>query len=69
MGASAREIEQEIKQTRERLDKNIRVLEQRAASNALQAGKIVGVIAVAGGFVGGWLVFRRVRRPREETGP
>jgi hypothetical protein len=62
MGTSAREIEQEIKQTRNRLDKNLAVLEQRAASNAIRVGKIVAVVAgAAAGVVGGLLLYRRLR--------
>jgi len=63
MGTSAREIEREIKQTRDRMDKNLAVLEQRAASNAVLVGKIVAVIVVAAaGVVGGLLLYRRLRR-------
>ena len=64
MGASAREIEQQIKETRERMDENLGVLENRAASGAQRYGRIaavvVGVAAVSGV---GFLVWRRVRRP------
>jgi hypothetical protein len=64
MGASAREIEREIKETRERMDENLTRLEGTAASRALRYGRWaavgVGVLAVAGvAFV----VYRRTRKP------
>ena len=50
MGASAREIERQIKETRERMDNNLNELEDRAASNAVRYGRIaaivVGVVAI-----------------------
>ena len=65
MGASAREIEQEIRQTRDRMDQNLTVLEQRAASNARRVGKIVAVaVGAVAGMVGGFLLYRRLRRPK-----
>jgi hypothetical protein len=64
MGASADEIDRQIKETREHIDENLGVLEQRAASNAVRYGKIaaviVGVVAVAGAGV---LIYRRINRP------
>jgi hypothetical protein len=64
MGASAREIEQQIKETRERMDENLNTLENRAASGAVRYGKIaaaaVGAAVVAGV---GFLILRRMRRP------
>ena len=64
MGASADEIDRQIKETREHIDENLGVLEKRAASNAVRYGKIaaviVGVVAVAGAGV---LVYRRMNRP------
>jgi len=64
MGASAREIEQQIKQTRERMDENLGELENRVASRALRYAKIaaivVGVACVTGA---GFMVWRRTRRP------
>ena len=64
MGASADEIDRQIKETREHIDENLGVLEQRAASNAVRYGKIaaliVGVAAVAGAGV---LIYRRISRP------
>jgi hypothetical protein len=64
MGSSAREIEQQIRETRERMDENLNVLESPAASGAVRYGRIaaiaVGVAVVAGA---GFLIFRRVSRP------
>ena len=64
MGASAREIEREIKETRERMDANLTRLEGTAASRAVRYGRWValgvGVLAVAGGA---FLVYRRMRKP------
>jgi hypothetical protein len=64
MGASAREIEREIRETRERMDENLTRLEGTAASRAIRYGRWaavgVGVLAVAGvAFV----VYRRTRKP------
>jgi len=64
MGNSAREIEREIKATRERMDDNLTRLEGRAASDAVRFGRIaaviLGVVAVGGAA---FLVYRRTRRP------
>ena len=64
MGASAREIEREIRATRERMDENLTRLEGRAASDAVRFGRIaaviLGVVAVGGAA---FLVYRRTRRP------
>ncbi len=64
MGASAREIERQIKETRERMDNNLNQLEDRAASNAVRYGRIaaivVGVVAIGGA---GFLLYRKMRRP------
>jgi hypothetical protein len=68
MGASAREIEQQIKETRERMDENLGVLEDRAASGVQRYGRIaavvVGVAAVSGV---GFLVWRRMREPAPKS--
>jgi hypothetical protein len=65
MGASAREIEREIKETRERMDENLTRLEGSAASSAIRYGRLaaigVGVVAAAGIA---YLVYRRTRKPR-----
>ena len=64
MGASSDEIDRQIKETREHIDENLGVLEQRAASNAVRYGKIaavaVGIVAVAGAGV---LIYRRMNGP------
>jgi hypothetical protein len=64
MGASAREIEQQIRDTRERIDENLTVLEKRAASSAVRYGKIAAIgIGAAAAAVVVVLIYRRVRRP------
>ena len=64
MGASAREIEREIKETRERMDANLNRLEGAAATKAVRYGRWaaagVGVLAIAGVA---FLVYRRTRKP------
>lgn len=64
MGASAAEIDQQIKDTRKQLDANLSMLEARAARKARQVGRIaaaVGVgVAVTAGI--GFLVHRLRRR-------
>lgn len=64
MGASAREIERQIKETRDRMDENLNQLEGRAASSALRfariAAAVVGVIVVGGVA---FLIYRRMRKP------
>ena len=64
MGTSADEIDRQIRETREHIDENLGVLEQRAASNAVRYGMIaavvIGFVAVAGAGV---LIYRRMNRP------
>jgi hypothetical protein len=64
MGASAREIERQIKETRARMDDNLNRLEGRASSSALRYGRIaaivLGVVAIGGVA---YVVYRRTRRP------
>ncbi|GEM_PF-2482343 len=64
MGASASEIERQIEETRNRMDQNLGVLEDRAVSNAVRFGRVaaiaVGAIALAGA---GFLIYRRMRKP------
>ncbi|TMF37701.1 MAG: hypothetical protein E6I27_08725 [Chloroflexi bacterium] len=64
MGASAREIERQIKETRERMDSNLTQLEGRAATNAVRYGRIaaigLGVLALAGVA---FFIYRRTHRP------
>jgi hypothetical protein len=63
MGASAREIERQIKETRERMDDNLNILEEEATHNAARAGRIVaavaGMLVVAGAA---FLIYRRTRK-------
>jgi hypothetical protein len=64
MGAAADEIDRQIDETRDHIDANLGVLEQRAASNAKRYGRVaavvLGVVAVAGAGV---LIYRRINRP------
>jgi hypothetical protein len=64
MGASAREIEREIKATRERMDDNLNRLEGQATSSASRYGRIaaivLGVVAVGGAAL---LIYRLTHRP------
>ena len=63
MGASAREIERQIKETRERMDTNLTQLEGRAASNAKRYGRIAAIVAGVAVVAGvGLLIYRRRRR-------
>ncbi|HEY8814794.1 MAG TPA: hypothetical protein VIP57_06790 [Candidatus Dormibacteraeota bacterium] len=65
MGASSAEIDQEIKDTRGELDKNLQVLERRAARGARVYGLIAAGVAVGvGAVVVGVLVYRRRRQKR-----
>jgi hypothetical protein len=65
MGASAREIEREVKETRDRMDANLTRLEGTAATRAVRYGRWaalgVGVLAAAGVA---FLVYRRTRKPK-----
>jgi hypothetical protein len=64
MGASAREIERQIEETRARMDTNLTRLEGKAQSSAVRYGKIAGVVlgaAVLGGLA--FLIYRRTHRP------
>lgn len=64
MGASSREIEQEIKQTRERMDENLGVLETRAATGWQRYRKVAAIVAGVALSVGvGLIVWRRTRPP------
>jgi hypothetical protein len=64
MGASADQIEREIRETRKRMDQNLDVLEQRAASNAIRYGRIAAIaLLVAGAGVAGIVIYRRRHRP------
>ena len=64
MGASAREIERQIEETRARMDDNLTRLEGQAQSSAVRYGKIAGAIAgaiVLGGIA--FVIYRRTHRP------
>jgi len=64
MGASAREIERQIEETRARMDDNLNRLEGQAQSGARRYGTIAGVVlgaALLGGLA--FLVYRRTRQP------
>ena len=64
MGASAREIEREIKQTRERMDDNLTRLEGQAGSSARRYGVIAAaVLGVAIVATAGVVLYRRTHRP------
>ena len=64
MGASADQIESQIKETRDRIDDNLGVLEGRAASSAVRYGRIAAVVVGVGVLAGvGYLLYRRSRRP------
>jgi hypothetical protein len=64
MGASADQIEREIRETRERMDENLGVLEDRAVSSAVRFGRIAAVaLVVTGAGLAGFLIYRRMHRP------
>jgi hypothetical protein len=64
MGDSADDIDRQIKETREHIDENLGVLEQRATSNAVRYGKIAAVIVGVAVMAGaGVLIYRRINRP------
>ena len=64
MGASAREIERQIKETRERMDDNLTRLEGQATTRAARYGRIaaiaLGMLAIGGVA---WFVYRRTHKP------
>ena len=64
MGSSAREIERQIRETRERMDENIGELETRAASGWRRYGKVAAIVVVAvASAAAGYVVWRRMRQP------
>ena len=64
MGASAREIERQIRQTRDRIDENLAQLEGRTRPGAVRYGRIaaigLGALLLAGAA---FVVYRRTRKP------
>ena len=64
MGASAREIEQQIKATRERIDDKLGVLQTRAATGRRRYGTVAAVVAVSlASVAAGFVVWRKMRQP------
>lgn len=64
MGASANEIDRQIKETRDRIDENLGELEERATSNVVRYGRVAAValgVVVAGGVA--FVLYRRFRKP------
>jgi hypothetical protein len=68
MGAATDDIDRQIKETRDQIDENLGTLEQRAASSALQYGRIAAIVLGAAVVTGASvLIYRRVnRRNRRE---
>jgi len=64
MGQSAAETVTEIQRTRERIERNLRTLEERMPEPALWAKRIVGT--VIGGGVGMTIVMFFMRRARRQ---
>jgi hypothetical protein len=67
MGESSAQTVREIEETRERLDEEIRELEQRLPKPAVWTKRLVGV-AVGGGLSGAafWFAVRRMRSRRQK---
>ncbi|HYL08649.1 MAG TPA: hypothetical protein VEU76_08860 [Candidatus Udaeobacter sp.] len=64
MGSSAREIEREIRQTRERLDTELDDLESQAASRAVRYGRVAAIaLGAAAAGAAAFLVWRKTRKP------
>jgi len=64
MGASTDEIDRQITETRDHIDRNLGVLEKRAASNAMRYGRIAAaVLGVVSAAAVGVLIYRRMNRP------
>jgi len=64
MGASTREIERQIKETRERMNDNLNDLEGRAASSAVRYGRVAAIVVAAIAIGGaGFLIYGRMHRP------
>ena len=64
MGASAREIERQIRETRDRMDENLTRLEGRTRSGAMRYGRFaaigLGALLLAGAA---FFIYRRTRKP------
>jgi uncharacterized membrane protein YccC len=63
MGASANEIDRQIKETRDRMDENLGELEERATSNVVRYGRVAAValgVVVAGSVA--FVLYRRFRK-------
>ena len=65
MGGSTDEISRQIAETRDHVDENLTILEQRAAARARRVGVIVAAGVAAGLVIGGvaFLIYRQVRKP------
>ena len=65
MGGSTDEISRQIAETREHVDENLTILEQRAAERARRVGIMVAAGVAAGLIIGGaaFLIYRQVRKP------
>lgn len=70
MGNSTDEIGRQIADTRDRVDENLTILEQRAAANARRIAIIIVIGVATGVVVGGvaYLVYRRMRRRSSARG-
>ena len=63
MGSAADEIDRKIRRTRDHMDENLGVLEDRTTSNAMRYGRMVAIaVGVAAAAGAGFLVYRRLRR-------
>jgi hypothetical protein len=65
VGQTTASTVREIDQTRQRLDSEFRELETYLPLGALWAKRIVGVLA--GGGVGGWILWSLIRRRRKKN--
>ena len=65
MGGSSDEISRQIAETRDHVDENLTVLEQRAAANARRIGIMVAAGVAAGIVIAGaaFLIYRQTRKP------
>lgn len=65
MGTETDEIGRKIAETRDHVDENMDILEQRAAANARRIALMVAAGAAAGVIIGGaaFLLYRQMRKP------